>query len=380
MFPRGFRLPLVLLALGASALAGPDEYSELDELQLEYRAVKKRYRLLSARREEQLRILKLALDMRDAAAIDWVVAMTRNSANPELQQEILSLLAKKQPDNSKVINLHREFMVAEHALRLPARDFLLDWAVKKGERAWLLRLFASSEIEDQFLAIRALGRIAAPDTLALLWRLLKDKSWKPSPNTVVNCGVLAIAARTFEGGEAARFLILLQRDARFQDPDKSALRQATRLWEHGDLARYVDIRELAHPDGQRREAMARFVGAAGFEAARAPLLGLARDRLERVPVREAATEALGGLTIARADLACELSRLLKDPEPKVCGAAVRALARLRVKQAVAVLVTILDGDLGQLARTELARREKLPAETDWAAWVASKDCPLPEGT
>jgi len=181
MFPREFRLPLVLLVLGVSALAGPDEYSELDELQREYRAVKKRYRLLSARREEQLRILKLALARRNAAAIDWVVAMTRNSANPELQQEILSLLAKKQSDNSKVINLHREFMVSEHALRVPARDFLLDWAVKKGERAWLLRLFKSSDTEDRFLAIRALGRIAAPDTLALLWRLLEDKSWKPCP-------------------------------------------------------------------------------------------------------------------------------------------------------------------------------------------------------
>jgi len=380
MFHCGFRLPFVLLVLGASALAGPDEYSELDELQREFRAVNKRYRLLSARREEQLRILKLALDRRNAAAIDWVVAMTRSSANPELQQEILGLLAKRQPDNSKVIYLHREFMVAEHALRLPARDFLLEWAVKKGERAWLLRLFKSSETEDQFLAIRALGRIAAPDTLTLLWRLLEDKSWTPNPNTVVNCGVLAIAARTFEGGEAARFLILLQRDARFQTLDKPALRQATRVWEHGDLARYVDIRELSHPDGERREAMARFVGAAGFEAARAPLLGLARDRLERVPVREAATEALGGLTIARAGLATQLSRLLKDSEPKVRSAAVRGLARLRVKQAVTALLTVMDGNLGKLARTELARREKLPPETDWAAWVASKDCPLPEGT
>ena len=45
-----------------------------------------------------------------------------------------------------------------------------------------------------------------------------------------------------------------------------------------------------------------------------------------------------------------------------------------------VLAGILDSALGKTARAELARREKLPADTDWAAWVASKECPLPEGT
>ena len=230
---------------------------------------------------------------------------------------------KDQPDNPKVIMLHREFMVADHPLRQRARDFLLEWAIEKGERPWLLRLFKAGDVEDRFLAIRALGRIHAPETMALVWRLLEDQSWKPRANSVVNCGELALATHSFEGGEAARFLILLQRDARFQRFDKRAVRHATRVWKYGELGRYIDIGELSHPDGERREKMARFAGAAGFEAARAPLIGLARDKHERVPVREAATEALGGLTIARADLAAELSRLLTDSEPKVRQAAVR---------------------------------------------------------
>jgi HEAT repeat protein len=152
------------------------------------------------------------------------------------------------------------------------------------------------------------------------------------------------------------------------------------LWNHADLKRYVSLRALGDPDSVRRMNVARFMGRAGFEAARAPLLSLATNRRERVEVRVAATEALGGMRLSRGAMTRSLRVLVRDPEASVRAAAVRALARLRVKQAAAALVELLDGPLGEQARAELAAHNGLPADTDWPEWLYRDACPLPDGT
>jgi len=359
---------------------GSPERAPLDKLRLEYRGAVQRYRVLSTRRESQVRVLKKALRMRTDEATVWVLAMTRAADSIDLQRDALRLLAEEVPHRNDVIRFFREFMGPSHALRPLAREFLLSWALRKGERPWLLRLFEQGDTEDRFLAIEALGRIGAPEVLACAWTLLKDERWTVRPSTPIHCGTLAAAMRRHEGEEAARLLLLLQRDPRFRASDSAAMRQATRTWHFIDLARYIDIRELSHPDGVRREMMARFMGRAGFEGARAPLLALARNRRERVKVRQAATEALGYLKMARGDLAWELSRLLQDADADVRRAAIDSLAQLGVTDAVAALLPLLGTPHAADVRRALAKRNKLPTTTDWAAWLASKDCPLPQGT
>jgi hypothetical protein len=372
------------LLVAASLLwAGPDgrpTREVLDELRKEMRETKARYRVLSARHEAQLRILRRALRMRHEATTDWAVQITRTMNSADLQRDAIRLLAKEAPHAESVILFHRECMESDHPLRPIAREFLLGWAVRKAEGPWLLLLFRKGNTEDRFLALQALGRIGAPESVPYAWKLLRDPKWTPHPAGTVHCGTLAAAVRRFEGDEAARFLLLLQRDPRFRPTDRAAIRQATRVWRYADLTRYINIKELAHPDALRREMMARFMGQAGFEAARAPLIGLARDPQERVHVRAAAAEALGGLRLARADLAAELKGLLEDPEAKVRSAAVRALATLRVRESVGVLLPTLKTSLGTEVRAALADAERLPPETDWAEWLASDRCPLPNGT
>jgi len=371
----------VVLATGL-AKAGPEDRPRdpLDELRLEFRESNTRFRVFSARREAQVRIFQKALRLRSDAALRWVITQMRASRNIDLQRDALRLLAEEMPNRIEVVRAHREFMASEHALRPLAREFLIAWAVQKGERPWLLSLFETGDTEERFLAIQSLASIAAPDTLACAWKLLDDPTWVVRPSTVVHCGTLASAVRRNEGEEAARLLLLLSRDPRFRPGDAAAVRQATRTWHYIDLTRYVDIKELAHPDGVRRELMARFMGRAGFEAARAPLLALANDMSERIKVREAATEALGGLRLARGDLALQLARLLRDPEVEVRSAAVRALAQLRITDSVAALLPMLETSHAAEARTALAKHLKLPADTDWGAWLKSKDCALPQGT
>ena len=197
---------------------------------------------------------------------------------------------------------------------------------------------------------------------------------------MVHAGTLARAMQSFEGEEAACLLLLLRRDNRFRSEDRDAVRSAIRLWKHAELSRYVSLRSLGDPDPVRRMTVARFMGRAGFEAARAPLLALARNRDERKEVRVAATEALGGMRLARASMSRELKRLLKDPELAVRRAAVRALARLMVRQSTEVLAGLFETPLGEQARAELAAHNGLPPETDWAKWLYSTACPLPDGT
>jgi HEAT repeat protein len=235
-------------------------------------------------------------------------------------------------------------------------------------------------MEDRFLAVQAMGLVASGATIEHAWKLLEDRSWKPAPRGIVNAGTLARALQSYEGEEAACFLLLLRQDNRFRPEDAEAVRHATRLWKHADLKRYISLRALGDPDSVRRANVARFMGRAGFEAARAPLVALATNRRERVEVRVAATEALGGMRLSRGAMARKLRSLVEDPDTKVRAAAVRALARLRVKQAAAVLVELLDGPLAEQARAELAAHNRLPAETDWSQWLSSSACPLPDGT
>ena len=151
-----------------------------------------------------------------------------------------------------------------------------------------------------------------------------------------------------------------------------------RLWATGDLRDYVKISDLAHPDAVKRAESARFMGDASIEAARAPLLVLARNSGELVDVRAAAAEALGGLTIARGALTRDLARLLKDPKERVRQAAVAGLARLRVKDAVVVLVKLVGTPLEMHARAALAAAYAQEADQDWKEWL--RTCGLPHGT
>ena len=66
--------------------------------------------------------------------------------------------------------------------------------------------------------------------------------------------------------EAARLLLLLNRDVRFTAKDAAAVRDATRLWHKPDLVSYIDVGDLSGDDPEKRKEMARFLGEAGIEA------------------------------------------------------------------------------------------------------------------
>ncbi|MHC4938136.1 MAG: HEAT repeat domain-containing protein [Planctomycetota bacterium] len=374
---------LILLLMSGVSPAKPVEHwkvEKLDRIKVDYRKVPTSHRLESLRREERERLLKEAAAIDYDKALKWVVSVTRDCGDSLLQRAMLRHLARKEPEAALVIGLFREIATTNSDNRALARDFLLEWAVKENQQPWLVRLFQTGSMEEKFLAVQAMGRTASSATIENGWKLLEDRSWKPAPRGIVNAGTLARAMQSLEGEAAACFLLLLERDNRFRDEDTEAVRHATRLWKHADLKRYISLRALADPDSQRRQEVARFMGRAGFEAARAPLLALAKDRKERMEVRVAATEALGGMRLSRGAMTRELKKLLQDPEPKVREAAVRALGRLNVRQSAAVLLELFDTPLGKGARAELAAHNGLPEQTDWAEWLHGTVCPLPEGT
>lgn len=373
---------LALLLAGSVRGTPPDRWQteKLAELQVDYRRIDQRHRLESLRREDRVRILEAAVDLEMEDALKWAIGMTRESGDLDLQRSMMQYFERKRSGSHLVIGLFREIAASDSPLRTRARDFLIRWAVKENQQPWLVRLFQTGSMEEKFLAVQAMGLIASGETIGHAWKLLEDRSWTPSTDGVVNAGTLARALQSFEGEDAACFLLLLRRDDRFRPEDVEAIRHATRLWKHADLNRYVSLRALGDPDSVRRATVARFMGRVGFEAARAPLLAMAQRSSERVEVRVAATEALGGMRLARGALARKLRALLADPEAKVCAAAVRALGRLGVKQAAEALVGLLDGPLGEQARAQLAARNGLPAETDWSAWISRATCPLPDGT
>jgi HEAT repeat protein len=239
-------------------------------------------------------------------------------------------------------------------------------------------LFSSGTIEDRFVALGALGDLGSARTLECATTLMRDQAWRPSADGVVSCGTIAASLRDAEGQPAACALLLLMRDPRFRPADAAALREATRLWRQTDLRTYIDLADLSAPDPARREEMATFLGAVGLEGARAPLLRLLGNPNEPLNVRRAAAAALGGLRIARGDLAARLRALLAVPDEPLREGAISGLGRLKVRQAAAALVSMVGGPYEAEGRAALSRLTGLPKGTDWSRWLES--CDLPEGT
>lgn len=330
--------------------------------------------------EEQIEILRDAGRIRDLFADRFLVDVARDAKLEGALEEILKLLVAKETDAGFVKDLFAEHMSPHDPLRPIARRGLVARAVRTRDDGWLRSFFSSRVVEDRFLALEGMGRIGLGATLHHAQQLLDDRAWKPDPEAGVTCGAIGRSLTALEGADAARLLLLLRRDPRFTATDAADLREATRLWKRKSLLDYIDVAALADPDLVVRLHNARFMGEAGVEAARAPLLALARNASENADVRGAAAQSLGRLTIAKADLARDLEALLKDPNATVQRGAVRGLGALRTREAVEILAGLLGGPLEQEARTALAAGTGAPAATDWRAFVASPDCPLPEGT
>ena len=142
---------------------------------------------------------------------------------------------------------------------------------------------------------------------------------------------------------------------------------------------YIDVGDLGGDDVEKRKEMARFLGNAGIEAARLPLLKLAQQRAEDPALRAAAAEALGGMRLARVDLAVELGRLLRDENEEVRKAAVRGLARLKIRPAAERLVKELGGPLADEVRLALSRSHGRSPLADWGEWFNNHGRALPDG-
>jgi HEAT repeat protein len=374
---------LLALILGASVPVHSQGRLGAERLQ----RLKAEWRKLDAtpgfgfQRQERLRILQDMARINDRRALQFLLDKARDPRLLILQVEILRLLARYLPEEDEVGFLFREHMTPGDPHRILARDFLLKRALRKRDDVWFNALFAMGpDVEDRFVALRGMGEIGSASVLEAAESLTRNGSWKPDDKGVVNCGTIAAALKDAEGPRAARLLLLLQKDARFRPGDARALREATRLWAHSDLRSYIAMTDLATPDLEERARSAEFMGRAGIEAARAPLIHLAFDRGEAARVRAAATTALGGLTIARGDLVRQLAELLQEDVKEVQVAAIEGLGRLRVRQAAELLAKLLDGPYGEPALRALTALSGLPPETDWRRWVASPLCPLSQGT
>ncbi len=352
---------------------GPDR---LHELKSEFRKLEGRRPGIGENLERRRAILREVASLNDPGALQFLVDVARNGRYVEFHAEVLQVLAEKGLEQGPVAALFQELLVEGGPHRLLARTYLLARAVARQDDSFLASLFVKGDTEDRFLALQAMGRIGSLSTLAAAQRLLNDPDWKPREGSPVCCATIAASLRRAEGAPAAQVLLLLQRDPRFLPSDAFAVREATRLWSRRDLHSYVELKSLADPDTGRRIDAVRFMGNAGIEAARAPLLILARDRTEHPAVRAAAAEALGGLRIARGDLASRLEWLLSDPDPEVHRGVLRGLARLGVRQSAEVLVDLLQGPQAADVRAALARAPAPPPDENWPAWLAT----LPEGT
>jgi len=372
-----------VLLCGLAAAVWAQEESSAQRLA----RLKSSLRLLSTRREpyiapqpEQLAIIEKIARINDIAATQFVADIARDPFYAPIQDAVLRLLVKYARDSFATAAVLEEHMRPGDPNRNLARKVLLDQAIENRQDAWLLGLFEKGTLEDRFLALEGLGKIGSTHTLDLALRLLEDRSWKPQLDGPVNCGTIATSLRDQEGAKAARLLLLLQKDPRFAPQDVLAVREATRLWSIGDLRSYVDLMRLADKDPRLRAETARFLGEAGIDAAREPLIRLARNPKEAVAVRAEAARALGGLEIARGDLAQVLAGLLRGRERAVQLAAIDGLVALGVRQAAEALATEVDGDLDREARAALAKLSGLPENTDWKAWLADSKCRLPLGT
>ncbi len=333
-----------------------------------------------ARRSERQRILEELASLRLDKATQAVLIKLRSPAYADVFEPVLRALVRHSPEAPPVLALLRERLGRHDPLRPFARDALLALAVERRDDRFLFDLFESTAAEDRFLAMKALCQIGHPKAVASARRLLADAGWRPQAQTVVSCSTLALAAAGNEGAEAARLLLLLRKDPRFSRDDLASVREATRLWRDPDLLSHIRMSDLADPDATVRAELAAFMGEAGIETARAPLVTIAECAAELPAVRAAAAAALGSLRIARGDLAATLENLLSDPEPAVKLGAIRGLAALRVWQAGAALGTLLEGPLAKEARAALAAMSGLQADTPWQTWLLGPDCTLPPGT
>jgi len=383
MRPSVFRKAWLVLALlldAAGAVHAQDQTEEerLRELKTRFRKTFPRTPGQTGPKAELIDILREVADVDDPGALQFLIGLARDGRYVMLHADLLDLLVQRFSDSILVVSVMQERLREGDPLRSRAREFLIERAVERQDDPWLKSFFRDGTTEDRFLVLGALGRISSTETPRAAERLVRDPEWKPTEDGLVSCGTIAAALAGYEGPEAARLLLLLQRDPRFRERDAAAVREATRLWSRLDLKSYIAISELADPDPRKRAQSARLMGEAGIERARAPLLALATNEREPAMVRAEAAAALGGLRIARGDLAGHLAALARDADPLVRKGALEGLGRLRVRQSAVFLATLLDGPLAGEAREALAALSGEPPETEWTKWVAS--CDLPEGT
>ena len=379
---------LVALVWGAAALSSPGgESAELTALKSEFRSLGAQG-LFQARApvKDRFSVLQRILRLKEQGALEFLAGVVRNDGHDDLREDLLRLLAEEHPDTTVVTELLKQQLDLDgqdplgpdNPQRRLARDLLLQWTKEKKDVSFALELMDKGTVEDRFAALKLLGEVEHASTLQYASKLLAA-DWEPDRAAGVTCGALALSLARMEGREAARLLLLLQRSRRFTDRDTIAVRDATRLWHKPDLVSYIDVGDLGGDDVEKRKEMARFLGDAGIEAARLPLLKLAQQRAEDPALRAAAAEALGGMRIARVDLAVELGRLLRDENEEVRKAAVRGLARLKIRPAAERLVKELGGPLADEVRLALSRSHGRSPLADWGEWFNNHGRALPDG-
>jgi HEAT repeat protein len=373
------RIPVLLLLLVAAAF--PQDRRDADRLA----RYKREWRKLDQKsgfgtqRKQYVRLAEDIAKLGTPQALQFLVPKTREPRYATFHGDLLRLLAKYGPENEDVEFLMREHMSPDSPYRSLARAFLYELALRNRDDVWLLDLFSMGGVEDRFMALEGLGKLRSAAALECAESLARDPEWKPS-DPRINCGTIAGAVKDAEGPRAARLLLLLQRDPRFRPRDQLALRAATRLWRQSDLRAYVELTDLASPDEVTRVDAATFMGRAGIESARSPLLHLAFNRREAADVRVAAARSLGGLRIAQGALVLRLRKLLADSDPDVRVAAIEGLGGLRIDQAARALVELLDGPYEEHAVRALIRLSGLSVDTDWRAWIKNPLFRLPKGT
>jgi hypothetical protein len=328
-----------------------------------------------ARVTDQKRIFEQLARINHAHAVRTLTGFIDNPDFAHLREELLRLLAAIRGHDEQIGRVMREHMAPGHPGRRIARDYLLAQARDRRLHEWLDALFAMGTLEDKFLALEAMGDISSAAVLDCAAALAKDKSWRPEPGGVVSCGTLALALSHAEGQAAACLLLLLSKDPRFGPADAAKLREATRLWRETDLRAYLNLADLSSQDPIKREEAAALLGAIGLESARAPLVRVAMNRKELPEVRAAAASALGGLRIARSDLAEQLEALANDQDPVVRAGARAGLAKLMVRRSAQAFVSMLDGPFKEEVKAALSGLARLPPDTDWKAWLATASFP-----
>jgi hypothetical protein len=383
----GARILVALLALGAAVQAQgvnkgrvteeQRQLQRLRELMKELRELPSKSPAGIARPTDQRRVLGDVARINHPQAVRFLVTLVDEPVYAHLREEILLLLTRSAgADEALVSGVMRTHMAHDDPARRIAREYLLNLAKRKRKDEWLSGLFDGGTIEDRFLALQAMGDIGSVASLECATALLKDKSWRPDATGLVSCATIALSLREVEGEPAARLLLVLARDPRFAASDAPRLREATRLWRQSDLRTYLNLADLADENARTRAETAAFLGTVGLEAARAPLVRLAFDAREVPEVRAAAAKALGGLRIAKEDLAAKLKTLAADADPLVRRGALDGLVHLRGKPAAEAFVSMLGGPFDAEIRAALARLTDLGANHDWEKWLRES---FPEG-